>query len=225
KVFGYEALLRGLDEQGKLIMPGRIFELADDAGLLAQLDLAARRTAIQQASHHGITDRIFINFSPSAIYDPVSCLQTTVQTIDDAGIPHESIVFEVVESDQSQDQNHLQSILTYYRNSGFKVALDDFGAGYSSLNLLHQIRPDLLKLDMDLIRNVHQDTYKALITEKILEIAQRLEILTVAEGIESEEELCWLRDRGATFVQGFYIAKPSATPAAVLSCELPEAHG
>lgn len=105
-----------------------------------------------------------------------------------------------------------REVLQYYRDAGFLVALDDLGSGYSSLNLLHQLRPDFIKLDMELIRNVHQDLYKASITEKLLEIAQKLDIKTVAEGIECIEELNWLRERGATFAQGYLIAKPNAVP-------------
>ena len=212
QIYGYELLLRGLDEQGNLVMPGPILELATDAGLLPHLDRVARLSAIAQASRHQIRDRIFINFSPTALYDPVSCLRSTVEAIQKAGIPPEHVVFEVVESDSPQDLSHLKAILKHYRNAGFLVALDDLGAGYSSLNLLHQLRPDFLKLDMELIRNVHQDSYKALITEKILEIAQKLSIQTVVEGVERVEELDWLRDRGATFAQGYLIAKPSAVP-------------
>jgi diguanylate cyclase (GGDEF)-like protein len=212
QIYGYESLLRGLDEQGKLVMPGKILELATEAGLLPQLDRAARLSAIAQASHHQLIGQIFINFSPTALYDPVACLRSTVEAIDKAGIAHERIVFEVVESDNPQDLAHLKTVLKYYRDAGFSVALDDLGSGYSSLNLLHQLRPDFIKLDMALVRDVHQDPYKAFITEKLLEIAQNLNIQTVAEGIECIEELNWLRERGATFAQGYLIAKPSPVP-------------
>jgi len=213
QVYGYEALLRGLDEQGNLVMPGPIFDVATEAGLLPQLDRLARLSAIEQASQHHLSGRIFINFSPTALYDPVSCLRSTVEAIDRAGIRHEQVVFEVVESDNPQDLNHLKTVLKYYREAGFAVALDDLGSGYSGLNLLHQLRPDFVKLDMELIRDVHLDPYKASITEKLLEIAQNLNIQTVAEGIECIEELNWLQERGATFAQGYLIAKPSAVPA------------
>lgn len=212
QIFAHEALLRGINPAGELIPPGAIFALAKDAGLLPQVDLAARYSAIRGMSQYNLQTKLFINFSPTAIYDPVACLRETVKTIDEVGMSHQNIVFEVIESDQPQNLEHLQGILKYYRNAGFLVALDDLGSGYSSLNLIHQLRPDFIKLDMELIRNVHQDPYKALITEKILEITQTLEIKTVAEGVESPEELNWLQSRGATFVQGYLIAKPSATP-------------
>lgn len=213
QIYGYESLLRGLDEQGNLVAPGPIIELATEAGLLPQIDLIARLSTIAQVKHHQLSGHIFINFAPTALYDPISCLRSTVEAIDQAGISHERVVFEVVESDNPQDLGHLKAVLQYYRDAGFLVALDDLGSGYSSLNLLHQLRPDFIKLDMGLIRDVHQDLYKALITEKLLEIAQKLNIRTVAEGIECIEELNWLRERGATFAQGYLIARPSAVPA------------
>jgi diguanylate cyclase (GGDEF)-like protein len=212
EIYGYESLLRGLDEQGNLVLPGPILDLATEAGLLPQLDRVARLSAINQFSRHQVSGHIFVNFSPTALYDPAFCLRSTVEAIDRAGISHERVVFEVVESDTPQDLAHLKAVLQYYRDGGFLVALDDLGSGYSNLNLLHQLRPDFIKLDMELIRDVHQDLYKASITEKLLEIAQKLNIQTVAEGIECIEELNWLRERGATLAQGYLIARPSAVP-------------
>lgn len=221
RIYGYEALLRGLDPQGNLVMPGQILELAAEAGLLPQVDRLARQRAIQSAHQQHINQLIFINFAPTALYDPVSCLRTTVEAIDQAGIAHDHVVFEVVESDKPQSLDHLRNILNYYREAGFLVALDDLGSGYSSLNLLHQLRPDFIKLDQDLIRGVHQDPYKASITEKILELTHCLNIKTVAEGIESLEELSWLQQHGASFAQGYLIAKPAAIPIATTPALLP----
>ena len=212
RIFGQEALLRGIDEDDSLIAPGRLLSVARDANVLFQLDRAARLTAIREAAKFGLTDYIFINFTPTSIYDPAFCLRSTVIAADQAGIPHKNIVFEVIESDRAQDISQVENTLRFYRDAGFLIALDDLGAGYSSLNLIHQLRPDFIKLDMELIRNVHQDPYKALITEKLLEIAQSLNIRTIAEGIECEEELQWVRTHGANFVQGYLITKPTSPP-------------
>ncbi|GBE90481.1 EAL domain-containing protein [Nostoc cycadae] len=212
EIYGYESLLRGLDEEGNLLSPGPILELATEAGLLPQLDRLARLSTIAQFSRYQVNGKIFVNFTPTALYDPASCLRSTVEAIDQAGIAHDQVVFEVVESDSPQDLAHLQAVLQYYRDRGFLVALDDLGSGYSGLNLLHQLRPDFIKLDIELIRDVHQDLYKASITEKIIEIAHKLNIHTVAEGIESIEELNWLREKGATFAQGYLIAQPHPVP-------------
>ncbi len=217
KIFAQEALLRGIDEQGNLIPAGRIFAQAESAGIIFQLDALARTRAIQEAKVHEMKELLFMNFSPTSVYDPATCLRRTVNAIDESGIPHSNIVFEVAESRHPPDIAHLIRILEFYREAGFLIALDDFGSGSSNLNLMHQLRPDFIKLDMELIRNVHQDYYKALITEKILEIACKLEIKTVAEGVETVEELEWVRERGATFVQGYLIAKPTSPPIAVTS--------
>jgi EAL domain-containing protein (putative c-di-GMP-specific phosphodiesterase class I) len=215
RVYGHEALLRGTDADGAMVPPSRLFEAARGAGLLFQLDLAARRAAIAAAHAHALRGALFINFAPTAIYDPTSCLRSTVGAIDAAGIPRSSVVFEVVETERAQDVDHLKGILDFYRAAGFRVAIDDVGAGYSSLNLIHRLRPDILKLDMELIRDVHLDPYKATIARKILEVADSLGIETIAEGIECAEELAWVREHGATYVQGYHIARPAAVPFAV----------
>ncbi len=216
-VYGHEALLRGESPTGDLIPPGRLFETARGAGLLFQLDLAARRAAIAGAARHGLPGALFVNFAPTAIYDPASCLRTTVAAIDAAGIAREQVVFEIVETERAHDPTHLRRILDYYRGAGFRVALDDVGSGYSSLNLIHLLRPDILKLDMELVRNVHADPYKARIAANLLDVANALGIEALAEGIETEEELAWVQAHGATYAQGYLIARPSAAPSAQLA--------
>jgi len=212
KIYAFEALLRGLDDEGKLVSPGRILEWARKADLMFQVDLAARTSAIRGAVKHGLRAPIFINFTPTSIYDPAFCLKTTVQAVRDAGMTPGDVVFEVIESDQVADVKHLLNIMAYYRERGFRVALDDVGSGYSSLNLIHQLRPDIMKLDMELIRNVDRDPYKGAVTEKLLQLAQQLGVQTIAEGIETREELAWVQERGVDFVQGYLIARPAAPP-------------
>jgi len=212
RLFAHEALLRGIGPDGAPLAAGPILDLGREAGLLFQLDLLARRTAIREADARGIGGKIFINFNPTAIYDPVFCLRSTVAAIDATRISRDRIVFEVTESDRTQDLGHLQRILYYYRDAGFAVALDDFGSGYSSLNLLHQLRPDYLKLDIELIRDVDRDPYKASIARKILEVAQELDLRTIAEGIERPEELAWAHEHGADYLQGYLLGRPAEYP-------------
>lgn len=208
RVHAYEALLRGVDVDGSIIGPSRIFGSARDADLLFQVDLAARMSAIRCAGMLPAHSRLFVNFSPAAIYDPTYCLRRTVATIREAGLRHDQVVFEVVESDQTRDLGHLRTVLDYYRTEGFRVALDDLGSGFSSLNLLHELRPDVVKLDMGLVRGVDADPVKSVIVAKLLEIARDLDIETVAEGVETVEEYRWIRDHGATYIQGYLVARP-----------------
>lgn len=92
------------------------------------------------------------------------------------------------------------------------MALDDLGAGYSSLALTHEIRPDFVKLDRNLIQGVADDPYKAVIAEKALQLTRELGIRSIAEGVETEAELGWLQEQGADLVQGFLIARPAPEP-------------
>jgi len=216
-IYGHEALLRGLGVDGALIAPKQLFGTARDAGLLFQLDLTARRTAIACAHANALQGKLFINFAPSAIYDPASCLRSTVAAVDQTSIARTDVVFEIVETERAHDPQHLRKILDYYRNAGFRVALDDVGSGYSSLNLIHELRPDLLKLDMELIRGVDLDPYKARIVANLFDVAGALGIETLAEGIETEGELAWVMEHGATYLQGFLLARPAAAPMTVLA--------
>ena len=209
RVFAREALLRGVGKDDAIVYPNYIFDLARGCGMLVQVEMAARQAAIDRMVLDDIDETLFLNLTPSIIDDPFASLERTVAIIDEAKIAHDRVVFEVVESDQSHDVNHLKGLLRFYRDAGFRVALDDVGAGYSSLNLLHQLRPDFVKLDMDLIRGVHADTYKALIAEKIIEIATALGVETIAEGVETAQELEWVQGHGATYAQGFGIARPT----------------
>lgn len=211
-VYAHEALLRGVASDGTLIPPMRLFDAARSTGVMFQLDLAARRSAIAAAVSNSLTSALFINFAPTAIYDPRACLRSTVAAIDDGGIRREDVVFEIVETERAHDVDHLRRILDFYRDAGFRIALDDVGAGYSSLNLIHLLRPDVLKLDMELVRDVDTDPYKGRIVANLLNVANSLDIEPLAEGVETAGELEWLRAHGAKYVQGYLIGKPSPTP-------------
>ena len=210
-IFGYECLMRG-EHEGNMVMPDTILQMARGADLLFQLDLAARRAAIVGAGRHGIAQKIFINFSPNSIYDPWHCLRSTVNAVEEVGLKREQVVFEITESEKMPALKHLQRIVQFYREEGFQVALDDVGSGYSSLNILVQLAPDFVKLDMGLVRDVDRDRSKAIVASKLIETVKELELATIAEGIERPEELEWMRQRGADFAQGYFFARPAVPP-------------
>jgi EAL domain-containing protein (putative c-di-GMP-specific phosphodiesterase class I) len=213
RVFAHEALLRGRGRDGGALEPLAILAHAREAGLLQDVDLAACRCAIREAAHlePGVT--VFVNFSPAMMEDAESCLRATVSAIHAAGLAPNRFVFEVIEADRIEDAARLKHVLDCYRRSGFRVALDDLGAGWSGLNLVHHLRPDFIKLDRELIREVHADRVKDLIASKLLEIGHGLGIKTIVEGVEQPQELQWARSRGADFVQGFLIARPAPSRA------------
>lgn len=211
-VYGQECLLRAKAPDGSLVTAGPILRAAREAGLLAQTDLAARHAAVREAAGHGFGGHLFINIAPASVHDPATCLRSTVCSIDAAGIPRDKVVFEITEADEAVDPLSLKALGDYCRKNGFRVALDDVGSGYSSLNLIHRLRPDLLKLDMDLVRGVDRDPYKATVARKVIELARDLGASTIAEGVETLGEMTWVRDHGATLAQGWFIAKPANPP-------------
>ncbi len=211
-VHGYEMLLRAADSQGNAVSPGALIETARNANLLFQLDVAARSSALRAAAAQQVEAKVFINFIPTAIYDPVFCLQKTMATLREVGLSPAQLVFEVVESEMINDMPTLLKILKTYRAAGCQVALDDLGSGYASLNLLHQLQPDYVKLDMELVRDVETTPYKAALTAKILEIANSLGCRSIVEGVETRAELSWLQAHGAQLAQGFLLARPAAQP-------------
>ena len=213
-LFGYEALTRGVAPTGDLIPPTALYEAAVTQNLLYHLDRSARLGAIRAASHHGIEQHLFINFTPSAIYTPEFCLRSTIAAMRRTPLLSDRVIFEVVETERIQDLSHLEGILATYREEGFRVALDDLGAGFASMRLLDALRPDFVKLDMSMVQRVDTDPYKATIAAKLLETAAKLGVESVAEGVETEAEWRWLTENGATYQQGFLFARPASPPPA-----------
>lgn len=212
EVFAYECLLRGLDADGDLVNPGDMFEEAEAAGLLFNLDREARVTAIRRAAEYGVESNIFINFNPTSIYDPTYCLRSTMKVFEEVELRPEKVVFEITEGQRVKDVRDLLNIVDFYRDAGFRIALDDLGAGYNSLSLLSKLRPDFVKLDIDLVRDVGVDPYKTKVADKILEMANSLNVAVVAEGVESVQEYDWLNEHGADYLQGYLFARPASPP-------------
>jgi EAL domain-containing protein (putative c-di-GMP-specific phosphodiesterase class I) len=125
------------------------------------------------------------------------------------GFPLERLIFEIVESEEVRDRAHLRAIIEHYRARKFRVAIDDFGAGFSGLNLLADLPTDIVKLDIDLIRNVHERPAARAIVALMTELTETLGSEIVAEGVETIEEYRALRDCGVRLMQGFLFARPA----------------
>ncbi len=205
-VFAHEALVRGTDGRGAADILGMVSERNRYA-----FDQACRVKAIELASGLGIAESgslLSINFLPNAIYEPKACIRLTLATALQYGFPLKRIIFEFTESEKL-DTTHLLNILRSYRAMGFLTAIDDFGAGYSSLGLLSKFQPDIVKIDMELIRNIDADRVKRMIIGSTLYMLRDLGIKIVCEGIQTAEELEVLRDIGVELMQGFFLARPS----------------
>ncbi|MFD1019095.1 EAL domain-containing protein [Thalassobacillus hwangdonensis] len=216
-VFGYEALLRTHDRR---FNPGQLFEFASKAGLHSMLDQKARKSAVEAKSVAVPTgQKIFINFLPSTIYVPEFCLKHTFHLIEKYNIDPADVIFEVVETEKVSDVDHLKNIFDTYKKSGMKVALDDVGSGYSTLEMLTLLKPDFVKIDRSYITDCHKNTVNQNFLFDVIARAKGLGITTLAEGIETEEEWNWLKEAGIDLGQGYYISKPQ--PYKELATSLP----
>jgi EAL domain-containing protein (putative c-di-GMP-specific phosphodiesterase class I) len=214
-LWGYECLMRGRDARGELIPPGQIFDWARQEQLTFMLDRVCRETHLLNAGAAAIPDhaRLLVNFLPTTVYDPQFCLRTTVRAAERAGIAPERVVFEVVESDKVEDHEHLLSILAYYRNAGFSVALDDVGTGYSGLMMLAEMNPDLIKIDRALVTRAPESRLHQGICRSLVELAAESGKLSLAEGVETEQQRRLMESLGVDLFQGFLFGEPSPEPA------------
>lgn len=211
-VHAHEALARGRSREGELIDPLRMLSAASDAGLLAVFDSTVHELAVRgMADAHG-GGRLFLNLSPRSTVDPNFQLEHVRRLCRLYRMPPEDLVFEITEREHVLDVDAVSRFFREAQDEGFGVALDDLGSGFSNLNLIHQLRPNIVKLDMELTRNIHQDEYKRVIAGKIIEASAQLDIDVIAEGVEQPEELEWLRSNGARFVQGYLVGRPDELP-------------
>ncbi|WP_108672380.1 EAL domain-containing protein [Peribacillus acanthi] len=210
-IVGHELLSRGIGTEGEIISPFKMFEAARVRNRVFSLDRACRLQSVKNAGIIG-DKLIFINFIPTAIYVPEHCLSTTFELVKKMNLKPEQIVFEVVESDEVKDLEHLKSILEYYRSHGFKYALDDVGVGFNDLKKLSQMRPDFVKLALEFTNGVSSDFSKQEVAREVLKIAHDMGALALAEGVEHEEDLNYLVQMGYDLFQGYYLAKPQSVP-------------
>ena len=205
-VFAYEALVRGPNGEGA----ADIFAQVSEANRYS-FDQQCRVRAVELAAQLGLIEQdacLSINVLPNAVGESSSCVQQTLAAAQAVGLPTERIIFEFTEGEPLADHEQLIWVIRNYREMGFRTAIDDFGAGYSGLTLLTRFQPDLIKLDMALIRGVDQDPIKRAVVGGILHMCEDLGIAVVAEGLETVGEFRALRDLGLSLLQGFLFAAP-----------------
>lgn len=210
RIFAQEALVRGLNEE-----PAGLILCQINEQNLYQFDQLCRVKALQWAAMLEIDGYLSINFLPNAVYQPETCIRVTLDAAEQFGFPSDRIIFEFTENEKIFDHNHLKNIIQTYQRLGFKTAIDDFGSGYSGLNLLAEFQPDIIKIDMKLVRGIDQNKVKQSILGAMLEVCRDLGIVMIAEGIETLEEAITLQAMGITLMQGFYIATPAFQSLAV----------
>jgi EAL domain-containing protein (putative c-di-GMP-specific phosphodiesterase class I) len=205
-VVAHEALLRGVVD-GRGVGGGDLFFVAESAGWLHRLDRIGRESAVAGAAPWLGDADLFVNFHPTSILRPQVCLASTERAVHDSGIAPEQLVFEVVESHVIADRGHLFSILEHYRSLGWRVALDDVGAGWSSLSLLAAVRPDVVKLDKALVQELPDEGARTVV-RAVVDLAHRLGAVVVAEGVETELLADQVAELGADLGQGWLFGRP-----------------
>jgi EAL domain-containing protein (putative c-di-GMP-specific phosphodiesterase class I) len=206
-VFAYEALVRGAEGQGAYQVLSAVGD-ADRDGF----DQCCRVKALNLASQLGLVDgeaSLSVNFLPNSIRDPSASTEAMLGAAERLAFPADRIILEFTEGEAVGDHAQLARAVAAYRRLGFRTAIDDFGAGYSGLTLLARFQPDIIKLDMELVRGVDTDRVRRAIVASIQRMCEDLGITLVAEGIETAFEYRTLRDLGVDLLQGYLFARPA----------------
>lgn len=206
-IIGYEALSRG-PEGTEFERPDKLFKIAYDADSVIRLERLCRQRAFETAVSLPEGKMLFINIEPEAVADPElrDIMFTTL--VAGIGVKPENVVFEITERTAITDFAAFRSTLEYLRRLGFRVAVDDGGAGYGSLQSLAEVRPEWLKIDMSLVRDIDTDDIRRSLVASMATFAERMGVKLVAEGIERVEEMTVLRELGVEYGQGFLFCQP-----------------
>jgi len=208
-ILGYEALSRiSLDDC--VINIESLFELAHKTDRLWELEKLCRKKALQNAATKPLNALIFLNVDANIIHDHDFKSGFTSEKLHEYGISEDKIIFEITEKTATTNLDIFTTSIEHYQKQNFKIAIDDFGSGYSGLNRVCSISPDFLKIDMHLVRNIDSDSVKKSAVTAMVEFCKKANIQVIAEGIETEAELKALIRMGVTYGQGYYLSRPNA---------------
>jgi EAL domain-containing protein (putative c-di-GMP-specific phosphodiesterase class I) len=204
EVFSYEALIRGSANEPAF----RVLEQVP-SDLTHQFDQDSRIQAISLAARLGLKCNLNLNFLPRSLELCADAIGNTCKAAADNFLPLARLILEVTEGEVINDHSHFAALLNEYRGMGIKLAIDDFGAGYSGLNLLAEFQPDYVKIDMNLVRGIEKHGPRQAIVRGITQVCGDLGIDVIAEGVETMEEFRWFEDQGIQLFQGYLFARPA----------------
>jgi EAL domain-containing protein (putative c-di-GMP-specific phosphodiesterase class I) len=203
-IISYEVLLRGLNNES----PGSIFNKIEKSKIMS-FDQYSREKALETAARLGLNCNINLNFTPGAIlFEDGRYLTETIHKAKSLGFLAKQLVIEITESEFIHDIDGLASVMNNIRRERVVIAIDDFGAGYAGLNMLAEIQPDMVKLDMSILRSINNHGPRQIIVKAIYSVCKDLGIDILAEGVETELEFDFLRSVGISLYQGYLFAKP-----------------
>ncbi len=210
RIVGAEALIRWKDGCGGIVPPGEFIPLAEELGLIEVIgDWVIDEVARQHRSwrDEGLELELSFNLSPRQLWTP-RLAERLIERLREAGVEPSQICAEITESTAMADPERTQRVLRDLHAWGLRLAIDDFGTGYSSLSRLKHMPVDVLKIDREFVRNVDRDVRLAGMVRAMIQVAQSLDMVPLAEGIETESEYVFLRANGCRFAQGFWFARP-----------------
>jgi diguanylate cyclase (GGDEF)-like protein len=211
RILGYEALTRG-PSNSTLHSPVNLFAVARHAGRLTELEMVCRESACRRFAEQKLEGKLFLNISPESLLEREYPPGRTLELLNRYGIAPSKVVIELTEQTPTEDFQLLYTALHHYRDMGFSIAMDDLGAGYSSLRLWSELRPEYVKIDRHFIDGIHQDAVKREFVGSMLQMARASRASVIAEGIELPEELAVLREMGVDLVQGYLLCRPQEHP-------------
>jgi EAL domain-containing protein (putative c-di-GMP-specific phosphodiesterase class I)/GGDEF domain-containing protein len=210
QVFGYEALSRVTDEKLGLNIQ-QIFEIADKTKNTWQIEILCREKALQNAMTINPEKKLFLNVDPNVIHNEEFRNDFTIEYLEKYKLNPSNVIFEVTERSAVTDNDAFLKAIDHYKNQNFSIAIDDVGAGFSGLNTIANIRPNYIKIDMNLIRNIDKDEIKQLLCKAMVDFGANSGVKLIAEGIETEEELKTLIRLKVDYGQGYYLGIPQET--------------
>ena len=212
KVCDEEALARWIDPTEGFLSPADFIPFLESAGLIYKLDLFVLEEALekirrrQEAGLEVVPQSINLSRSDFEGRDIVEEIR---RRVDAAGVGHDMITVEITESIIGSNFEYMNEQVKRFRENGFAVWMDDFGSGYSSLDVLQSIEFDLIKFDMSFMRKLDQGENGKIILTELMRMASKLKLDTVCEGVEKEEHVSFLREIGCSKLQGYYFGKPA----------------
>jgi len=208
--YGYEALLRDWQEAGFSSIQA-VFDAAHEDLALYRLDLMLREKAVEKFASipHHARSRLFYNLDNRVLDMPDYAPGNTSVILAAHGVASESLCFEISERLEVKNQPQTQKVLTSYRHDSHLIALDDYGVGFSGLQLLYHSEPDFIKIDRFFIEGIARNVKKRLFVSNVINMAHMLGITVIAEGVETPQEFCACRDMGCDLIQGYLIQRPT----------------
>jgi diguanylate cyclase (GGDEF)-like protein len=207
-IIGYEALSRG-PQGSKLESPDALFRAAEKFNKVWELDFLCRDKALEAAVKLPADKMLFINVDPQIIKDVRFQRGMTREILDKYHMDASNIIFEITEKTAVDDYKNFREVLDNYTSQGYKIAIDDTGSGYSGLKLMAETRPQFIKIDMDLVRDIDKDALKQALMKALQEFSVVTNMRIIAEGIETIDELNTLISIGIPFGQGYFLQRPA----------------